>query len=194
MGFLNTGFYNSEDLRNAGFKSIGDNVLVEKNCTVIGFENIEIGNNVRIDGYTSIIAPDNGYMKIGSYIHIGAYSFFSAGSGIVLEDFVGISQGVKVYSRTDDFSGEFMTNPMVDPKFTNIRKKETILKKHSIIGSSSIVLPGANFGTGASVGANSLVTNELDEWSIYGGSPAKKIKDRSMKILELEEQFLRECE
>ncbi len=35
----------------------------------------------------------------------------SAGDGIVMEDFSGLSQGVRIYSRTDDYSGKFLTNP-----------------------------------------------------------------------------------
>jgi len=50
------GYYNERDLREAGFKSIKKNVSIAKNCTIIGLSNISIGNNVRIDGYCSIIA------------------------------------------------------------------------------------------------------------------------------------------
>lgn len=191
MGFLDSGFYNSADLRNAGVKAVGDNVNIAQNCTIVGLENIEIGDNVRIDGYCTIIAPGEGYMKIGSNIHIGAYSFFSAGSGIVLEDFVGISQGVRIYSRTDDFSGEYMSNPMVPVEYTNVRKHKTILKKHSLVGSGVTILPGAHLGTGVSVGANSLVVKELEEWGIYAGSPATKIKERSKNLLTFENMLIK---
>ena len=34
-----------------------------------------------------------------------------------MKDFSGISQGVKIYSNNDDYSGNFMTNPTV-PSFT----------------------------------------------------------------------------
>ena len=79
-------------------------------------ENISIGNNVRIDGFCTLIANGNGWIEIGSFIHIGGWSFLSARNGVIMKDFSGISQGVKIYSNNDDYSGNFMTNPTV-PSF-----------------------------------------------------------------------------
>ena len=39
------------------------------------------------------------------------------------------------------------------------------------------------------VGALSLVKNDLKAWGIYGGCPAKRIRDRSRDLLALEAQF-----
>jgi serine acetyltransferase len=38
----------------------------------------------------------------------------------------------------------------------------------------------------------SLVNKDLEEWSINVGIPAKKVKERSRKLLELEQQYLNE--
>ena len=37
---------------------------------------------------------------------------------------------------------------------------------------------GVKIGTGSIIAAASLVTKDVEPYSIYGGSPAKKIKDR----------------
>jgi len=66
------GYYTENDLKGAGFKSIGRNVLIAKNCQIIGLENISIGNNVRIDGYSTLIAAGKGYINLGSFIHISS--------------------------------------------------------------------------------------------------------------------------
>ena len=108
---FNLCYYSGADLKNAGFRKLGKNVSIAKNCTIIGIKNILIGDNVRIDGYCSIIAAGTGYVELGSFIHIGGYCMLSAGDGIVMEDFSGLSQGVRIYSRTDDYSGKFLTNP-----------------------------------------------------------------------------------
>jgi len=152
------GYYTENDLMKAGFKSVGKNVSIAKNCTIIGLPNISIGDNVRIDGYCSIIAAGTGYVTLGSYIHIGSYCMLSAGDGIVMDDFSGISQGVRIYSRTDDFSGEFLTNPMVPEKYIGLTQGKVELRKHVIIGSGSVILPKVTIGEGSSVGALSLVT------------------------------------
>ena len=50
------GYWNSTELKNFGFKEVGENVLIAKNITIIGISNISLGNNIRIDGYTVINA------------------------------------------------------------------------------------------------------------------------------------------
>lgn len=186
------GYYTEHELKEAGFKKIGHNVKIAKTSTIIGLENISIGNNVRIDGYCSIIAAGQGWLTIGSFIHIGGYCLLIAGDGISMQDFSGLSQGVRIYSRTDDYSGQYLTNPTVPEKYTGISRGVVTLGKHAIIGSGSIILPKVTVGEGSSVGALSLVNRSLEPWYIYVGCPAKKLKERSKRILELEAQLMDE--
>jgi acetyltransferase-like isoleucine patch superfamily enzyme len=191
---FNPGYYNERELAGFGFKSIGTNVQIAKNCTIIGMPNISIGSNVRIDGNTTISAHGTGWLEIGSYIHIGGYCFLSAGEGIALKDFSGLSQGVRIYSRSDDYSGMYLVNPSVVPeKFTHITGGTVTLNKHVIIGSGSIILPKVTIGEGSAVGALSLVTMSLTPWGVFFGCPVKRIKDRSRQLLELEAQLNEEC-
>ncbi len=67
----NSEFLNNLELKKINFKKIGKNVLISKNVLIVGAENISIGSNVRIDAFTSLIAPKK-KLKIGSYVHIGA--------------------------------------------------------------------------------------------------------------------------
>lgn len=185
------GYYTENELLKFGFKSVGKNVLIAKNCTIIGLENIEIQDNVRIDGHTTLVAA-GGFLRLGSYIHIGGYSFLSAGAGIVLEDFSGLSQGVRIYSKTDDYSGNSLTNPTVPEKYLNVMSGTVTLKRHSIIGSGCVILPSVTIGDGTAVGALSIVTKSLDDWGVYGGVPAKLLKTRSSELLKLESLLLSE--
>jgi acetyltransferase-like isoleucine patch superfamily enzyme len=186
------GYFSENDLQQAGFKTLGKSVRIAKNCTIIGLENIEIGNNVRIDGYCSLIAANPGFLKIGSFIHIGAYSLLSAGSGITIEDFAGLSQSVKIYSQSDDYTGNHLTNPTVPEKFTGVTRGMVTVHRHVIIGSGSVILPSVTIGEGCAVGALSLVNRSLEEWGIYTGCPTKKIRDRSKQLLTLEKRLLTE--
>lgn len=191
MNQLDPGYLYETELRAAGFDSVGDNVAIAKNCTVIGMQNITIGSNVRIDGYCTIVAAD-GSITIGSNIHIGAYCLLSGGDNIEMRDFSGLSQGVKIYSRSDDYSGEYLTNPTVPSKYVGGARGRVTLGRHVIIGSSSVILPDVTIGDGSAVGALSLVTRDLECWGIYSGRPAKKIKDRSQRLLSLEAEYLAE--
>jgi acetyltransferase-like isoleucine patch superfamily enzyme len=60
------------------------------------------------------------------------------------------------------------------------------------IGYGAIVLGGVTIGDGAIIAAGSVVTKDVDAYSIYGGNPAKKITDRfeNNEIKELHIQFL----
>lgn len=186
------GYYDEERLKDFGFKSLGTNVRIAKNCNIVGIANISIGNNVRIDAFSTIIAAGDGYLNLGSYIHIGGYSAIFAGAGVEMGDFSGISQGVKIYSKSDDYSGRFMTNPTLPSAYTGVIEGMVSIGRHAIIGSQSIIMPGVCVKEGVAVGANSLVTKTTEEWSIYFGSPAKKIKNRKRNPLELEMELERD--
>lgn len=111
-------YYTEADLANEGFKSLGRGVRIAKSCTIVGAENISIGSNVRIDGYCTLIAAGGGCIDIGSYIHIGGYCVLLGAEGIILENFSTLSWGTKLFTRSDDYSGKFMTNPSVPQKYT----------------------------------------------------------------------------
>lgn len=186
------GYFTERELMAAGFGRVGSNVRIATNCTIIGLEHIEIGDHVRIDGYCTIIAADQGYLRLGSFIHIGGYCCLFAGNGIDMGDYSGLSQGVRVYSRTDDYTGHYLTNPTVPQKYTNVVSGEVSLGRHVIVGSGTVILPNVAIGEGTAVGALSLVTKSLDEWGVYFGRPAKRIKGRSKNLLDLEQRMLAE--
>lgn len=193
MGIFDTQYVREEELREEGFKSVGRNVAIAGNCTIVGVENVSIGDDVRIDGYCTIIAA-NGEITLGSNIHIGSYCLLSGSCGIEFGDFAGLSQGVKIYSRSDDYSGETLTNPTVPAQYTGGASGKVTLGRHVIIGAGSVILPRVTIGDGSSVGALSLVTKSLEPWGIYSGRPARRLKPRSAKLLELEREYLRSKE
>jgi Acetyltransferase (isoleucine patch superfamily) len=162
-----------------GFKRVGINVKISRKVSIYNPEEITIGDHVRIDDFCIL----NGPIKIGSYIHISAYTALYGRGGIELEDFVTISSRVNVYSVNDDYSGEYLTNPMIPEQFTNVLSKPVIIKKYSIIGAGSIILPGVIIDEGVAVGALSLVKQSLDSWNIYGGIPCRFLNNRSKRLL-----------
>jgi acetyltransferase-like isoleucine patch superfamily enzyme len=189
MNPFDSGYYFEDELRSMGFRSVGREVQIAKSANIIGLGNISIANKVRIDGFCNIIAA-GGDLTIGSYVHIGAFCHISAGGGVELKDFAGMSQGVRIYSGSDDYSGSSLTNPMVPKEFKTERVARVTLGRHVIIGSGSTVLPGVSIGDYSCVGAHSLVTKSLDTWGMFGGVPTKLIKERSRELIELENAFL----
>lgn len=180
-------FYSDEELKEIGFNSIGVNVLISRKCSVYGAQNMNIGNNVRIDDFSIL----SGKIEIGNYVHIAAgVMLFAGDEGIILEDFTGISSRCVVYAVSDDYSGEAITNPTVPDKYRKVGGGKVVFQKHSLIGSGCTVLPNVIIGQGTSVGSMSLVNKSLDDWGIYIGIPCKKIKERSKKLLELEKEMI----
>lgn len=187
---INADFYEQADLLKLGFKRVGIGSKLHKTCIVVGVENISIGDNVRIDGFTSIIASGTGFLNLGSHIHIAAHCHLGAGSGIIMDDFSGLAFGTQIHSMSDDYGGNYLTNSTIPVEYKNIISGSVHLGKHSIIGANSVILPGVKVGVGCSVGAMSLVNKNLDSWNVYAGCPAKKIKMRYQRLLALESKYL----
>lgn len=182
------GVLTKSELNELGFKSIGNDVLISDKSTIYGAENIEIGNNVRIDDFT-VISAGKGGVKIGNHVHI-AFQVSIVGSGrIELGDFSGVSTKVSIFSSSDDYTGRRMTNPTVPDKFRFVKCMPVMIGKHVVIGANSVILPGSVLKEGVSIGALSQVSSSLDEWSVYLGNPVKKVMKRSKNILKLEKQF-----
>lgn len=180
--------YTEKELLKLGFKSLGRNVRISTKASFYGANKISIGNNVRIDDFCVISAGEGGVF-IGDYIHVAVYSSLIGSGKIVLQDFCNISSRVAIYSSNDDYSGEFMTNPMVPSQFTNVTHADVEIGKHVIVGTGSVILPGVALGEGTAVGALSLVNRSSEPYSIVVGNPAKKVKERSRQLINVELEF-----
>lgn len=176
---VKSSFLSNSELEQIGFKKLGQNVLVSRFATIYSPELISFGNNVRIDDFCIL----SGKIKFGSYIHISAYSALYAKYGIQINDYSGLSPRVTIFSASDDFSGNFLIGPMIPDKYTNITGGEVIIKKYCQVGSGCVILPNITIGEGTTVGAMSLITKDLNDWSIYAGIPAKFLKARSKELL-----------
>lgn len=185
---FDTGYYCSEELRSFGFARVGENVSIAKNCTIIGIGNIEIGNYVRIDEGCSIICT-TGKLRMGNHIHIGGKSHFVVAADLTFEDLTGTSQGVYIYTSSDDYSGNAMAGPMVPAELRRATTRPIRIAKHALIGAQSVLLPGADLPEGCAVGTLSLVNKPLQPWSIYHGNPARRVGPRNTAIIDLAEML-----
>lgn len=186
---MNTPAFSSQELRDLNLHAVGRNVLIDRTCRFYGAERITIGSNVRIDAYCVLSAGPEG-IHIGNYIHLSTGVTIVGGGQVTLEDFVGLSSRVSVFSSNDDYSGEFMTGPMVPAHMRRASAAPVLFRKHAIVGSTSVVLPGVTIGIGAAVGALSLVKSSVDDFTIVAGSPARCLGKRSRALLELEARLL----
>lgn len=190
MRNIGGGFLEREELEAAGFASLGENVLIHQSAILIDIENIALGSNVRIDPFC-LISAAGGSVSIGNFVHIAAQACIFGAAGVVMDDFSGISQGVKIYSVSDDYSGASLTNPTVPHDYVQrVTAGPVHLSRHVIVGSGSVILPSVTIGQGSSVGALSVVSKSLDSWGIYVGSPARRVRSRSQALLADEQRLL----
>ncbi len=180
------GFLSEEKLKEMNFKHIGKNVKVSDKATIYNCDKISIGDNSRIDDFCAI----SGKIEIGQNVHIAAQCLLNGGiEGIVMEDFSGLAYGVKLIVSSDDYVDGYMTNPTVPLEYKKVYEKAIVIKKHVIIGANAVVLPGVTLGFGSSVGTTSLVTKDTEDLGVYVGVPAKQVRKRGDKLIELEKEF-----
>ena len=185
-------FYSAEELKLIGFRKIdGEHIYISKKASIYGADKISLGDYVRIDDFCIL----SGRIEIGNYIHIAAYSALYGGTeGIFIEDFANISSRVSIYSISDDYSGNSMTNPMVPDQYKNVQSEPVYIRKHVIVGASSVILPGTELKECSAFGCFSMINHDSEAWSINTGIPFHKIKERNKEPEILERKFLSEQE
>ena len=95
-------FLSPEELAVMPFKHIGVHVLISRKASFYNIGEISLGNHVRIDDFCIL----SGSISLGNHIHISAHCALYGAMGIEMQDFSGLSPGCRVFSITDDFSGE----------------------------------------------------------------------------------------
>lgn len=173
------------------FASKGEDVKIWEQAKIVNPKVISIGNSVIIDDFVFIMGGAR--TEIGSFIHIASFTSITGGGEFIMEDFSGLSGGVRIYTGNEDYLGGCLTNPTVPYPYRIATRSFVHIKKHAIVAANTVVLPGVTIGEGAAIGANSLVTKDCEPWKVYFGSPAKAIKNRPKdKILELEVNLKKE--
>ena len=185
------GFISEDKLDSIGFKSFGKNFRLSDKCSIYSPEKISIGDDVRIDDFC-VLSPGSccGYLTMGSNVHISTYVGIYAGGGIEIGDFCTISSKSTLHSTSDDFSGNYLVGPVVPEKYRNVNKRPIKMDKFSHVGAHSLVMPGVLMAEGSVLGAMSLAKMDLNPWTIYGGVPARRIKDRERNMAELAASLL----
>ena len=175
-------YLTEEELHQLSFKSLGGNVKISRDARIYEPNKMSIGSNVRIDDFCVI----SGRVEIGSYSHITPMCLIAGGEpGVFLDKYVTLAYGVKIFSQSDDYSGETMTNSLLPKKYKNEYFDPVYIRTHTILGANTVVMPGVDIGEGVAVGASSLVIDSLMPWGIYVGAPARLLKERSKNLLGL---------
>ena len=183
MQTFNGTFLIRQEVEALGATCRGDEVQIHSSVVIINPHGLRVGNHVRVDPFCLLSA--SGGITLGNFIHIASHCSLIGGGGIELEDFAGISHGARLFSAADDMGGSHLTGPTVPNELRNVGTAPIRLKRHAVIGTNAVIFPGVTIGEGAIVGALSLVREDVPDWSIYAGIPAKRVGTRRKDLLTL---------
>lgn len=184
-----TSFYTTAELGCLGLRVFGRDVLISRRSSIHGAGRMTIGSHVRIDDFVVLSSGEHGSITIGDHVHISAHAGLFGGGRIVLGDFATISGRCSLYSSSDDYGGDVLVNPTVPEELTGVKSEPVVLGRHALLGAGTIVLPGVEIGDGSATGAMTLVTRDLAPWGIYVGAPARLLRQRSRRLLDLEAEL-----
>ncbi len=152
------------------FTRIAPNVRLGNNVKIYAFVNLygcDIGDDSRIGTFVEIQKG----ASIGKRVKVSSHSFIC--EGVTIEDEVFIGHGVMFindkYPRATNPGGLLQTE--ADWKCIT-----TLVKRGASIGSNATILCGLTIGEGAIVGAGSVVTHDVPDWTVVAGNPARIIR------------------
>ena len=135
-------------------------------------ETMEFGDAVFIGAQAMIQGRYDGSCKIGDHVWIGPQAYFDARS-LELEDYVGWGPGAKVLGSAH--TGEPLDAPIIA---TSLVIKPVFVGRGADIGMNASILPGVRIGANSIVGAGAVVTQDVPEFAIVAGVPAKFLRSR----------------
>jgi UDP-2-acetamido-3-amino-2,3-dideoxy-glucuronate N-acetyltransferase len=151
-------------------KSIGKSTRIWQFCVVL--EEAIIGQNCNINANVFI----ENDVKIGNNVTIK--------SGVQVWDCIEIENDAFIGPNVTFTNDLYPRSKKQPAKFLS-----TIVKEGASIGANSTILPGLQIGKFSIIGAGSVVTKDVEPFSLMAGNPARKIGKVSRcgsKVLDVE--------
>lgn len=143
-------------------------------------KNSKISEDSKVYPFSKIINS-----SIDSFTYI---SYFCSINNVTIGKYCSIAKRVNIglgYHPTSFISSCPIFYSKTNPLKQNIVKKQSFIDTKSTtigndvwIGVNAVILDGVRIGDGAVIGANSVVTKDVEPYSIVGGVPAKLIRKR----------------
>lgn len=134
---------------------------------------------VKIGIHTAINGPGTRIVSKLNEVEIGSYC--SIASNVIIQEYYHKYDRISTYY----FSNNVFKRDVLEDVFS---KGKIIIEDDVWIGSNSVILSGVRIGRGSIVGAGSVVSKDIEPYTICAGNPARIIKNRfssnTIKILE----------
>jgi acetyltransferase-like isoleucine patch superfamily enzyme len=150
------------DIRNKGFINLGRNLTTGFGC--------------RIEAHP--INPGSGQcISLGENIEINDYVHIAAGESITIGNNVLIASRVFISDLNHgSYKGKHQDSPMTTPNSRKLSTDPVVIKDNVWIGEGVCVMSGVTIGHGCIIGAMSVVTKDIPDYTIAVGIPARIVK------------------
>ena len=152
---------------------------------IISGKNIKISRHAYIEKGAWIVSQENSegiHIKSGCMIHRNLHVDSSV--GVVIDHDVLIAEGVYISDNTHSYSD--ISKPI---KHQAIRLlKKTVIGSGTWIGQDAKII-GVEIGRNCVIGANCLVNNDIPDYCVVVGTPARIIKRYNLKTNEWEKIY-----
>ena len=129
---------------------------------------VKIGKGSTVHMWCNFYDPT--HITIGEDTIIGDHAFLDGRDQLTIGNHVAFASSVMIYNSQHDIDDEHF-RPISKP---------VIIEDYVFIGPRSIILPGVTIGKGAVVAAGAVVSKDVAPFTVVGGVPAVKIRDRKL--------------
>ena len=161
----------------------GEDVWIAETAYIRFPHLVKIGSHCAIDHNFYCTAQ----LELEDYVHIAARGLVIGGKDakLTIMSFAEVSPNVSFICGSDAWNGDGLVSPLIPAKYRDkILNAPILLEPFSGAGTGSIIMPGVTLHRGAVLAANSFANKDIPAWQIWGGNPAKFIKNRPHEKME----------
>jgi acetyltransferase-like isoleucine patch superfamily enzyme len=148
-------------------------ISIHSNCSLEATKgNIVIDNNVILNRYVYLKA-NKGKISIGEGSEINNFTNIDGYGEVEICKNVLIGPNVQIISYQHNYKN---INKLI--KLQGSVKSKILIEDDVWIGANSVIMAGITIAKGAVIGAGSIVTKNVDKYSVVVGNPAKRIGNR----------------
>ena len=136
--------------------------------------NINIGDNVTFGYNCTLEITKTGKLNIGNGVNITQNVLLSSAAEISIDNHTLIGENVSIRDANHGIAKDELI------QLQQVKATPVNIGKDVWLGANAMILKGAKIPDGIVIGAHSLVLEKsaLEPYSVYAGSPVKRIKSR----------------